>query len=213
MDHKLFFVTRASYYTVAKDGGRRAADDGTGLHFVCTIFAGRNADRVHFRYDGNSKIYVMPAEGGTPKRLTTSATLGRDDVSDRMGPIQYRDGMGKHEPLIVFLAHEILQRFHRLAFSRSDSIGIATAIACAAAEDSFPFRRRLKDGYNRVFPGSSAHGNIYRGGMADDIWIYDFNTGATENVTNNPAQDICPMWGRKQIYFISDRDNRRTCSC
>src|SRR5206468_420215 len=31
----------------------------------------------------------------------------------------------------------------------------------------------------------------------------------TENVTNNPAQDICPMWAPdNKIYFISDRDNR-----
>ena len=45
--------------------------------------------------------------------------------------------------------------------------------------------------------------------MADDVWIYDFKTGATENLTNNPAQDICPMWGPdNKIYFISDRDNR-----
>ena len=45
--------------------------------------------------------------------------------------------------------------------------------------------------------------------MADDVWIYDFKTGVTENLTNNPAQDICPMWGPdNKIYFISDRDNR-----
>src|SRR5438309_2782279 len=49
----------------------------------------------------------------------------------------------------------------------------------------------------------------YRGGMADDIWIYDFKTGATENLTNNPAQDICPMWGPdNRVYFVSDRDGR-----
>ena len=45
--------------------------------------------------------------------------------------------------------------------------------------------------------------------MADDVWIYDFKTGTTENLTNNPAQDICPMWGPdNKIYFISDRDGR-----
>src|SRR5438105_1634802 len=45
--------------------------------------------------------------------------------------------------------------------------------------------------------------------MADDVWIHDFKTGATENLTNNPAQDICPMWGpNNKIYFISDRDGR-----
>ena len=38
------------------------------------------------QYDGNTEVYLMPAEGGVPKRLTYTATLGRDDVSDRMGP-------------------------------------------------------------------------------------------------------------------------------
>jgi len=45
------------------------------------------------QYDGNTEVYVMPAEGGVPKRLTFTATLDRDDVSDRMGPEQHRDDM------------------------------------------------------------------------------------------------------------------------
>ena len=37
-------------------------------------------------YDGNREIYLIPREGGIPKRLTYTPTLSRDDVSDRMGP-------------------------------------------------------------------------------------------------------------------------------
>jgi len=62
--------------------------------------------------------------------------------------------------------------------------------------------------FNRVFREFRTWKH-YRGGMADDVWIYDFKTGATENLTNNPAQDTCPMWGPdNHIYFISDRDGR-----
>ena len=62
--------------------------------------------------------------------------------------------------------------------------------------------------FNRVFREFRTWKH-YRGGMADDVWIYDFKTGTTENLTNNPAQDICPMWGPdNKIYFISDRDGR-----
>jgi tricorn protease len=65
-----------------------------------------------------------------------------------------------------------------------------------------------KMAYNQVFREFRTWKH-YRGGMADDIWIYDFKTGATENLTNNPAQDICPMWASdNKIYFLSDRDNR-----
>ncbi len=45
--------------------------------------------------------------------------------------------------------------------------------------------------------------------MADDIWIYDFATKTVENITNNPALDIIPMWSGDRIYFLSDRDENK----
>ena len=45
----------------------------------------------------------------------------------------------------------------------------------------------------------------YRGGQADDIWIYDGKS--VKNITENEAQDIMPMWIGDEIYFISDRDH------
>jgi len=33
------------------------------------------------QYDGNTEVYVMPADGGTPKRLTYTETEDRDDLS------------------------------------------------------------------------------------------------------------------------------------
>ena len=37
-------------------------------------------------YDGNREVYIIPADGGEPRRLTYTATNARDDVGDRMGP-------------------------------------------------------------------------------------------------------------------------------
>jgi tricorn protease len=62
--------------------------------------------------------------------------------------------------------------------------------------------------YNRVFREFRTW-KRYRGGMADDIWIYDFNTRQSVNLTDNPAQDIFPMWHDNRIYFVSDRDERK----
>ena len=62
-----------------------------------------------------------------------------------------------------------------------------------------------KMAYNRIFREFRTW-KRYRGGMADDIWIYDFATQQIENITNNPAQDIIPMWHESKIYFLSDRD-------
>ena len=59
--------------------------------------------------------------------------------------------------------------------------------------------------YNRVFREFRTW-KYYRGGMADDIWIYDFKSKKVENITNNNAQDIFPMWHGDKVYFLSDRD-------
>jgi tricorn protease len=62
--------------------------------------------------------------------------------------------------------------------------------------------------YNRIFREFRTW-KRYRGGMADDIWIYDFDTKKTENITDNPGLDIIPMWSGKKIYFVSDRDENK----
>ena len=42
--------------------------------------------------------------------------------------------------------------------------------------------------------------------MADDVWVYDFETKKTVNLTNTPAQEVFPMWHGERIYFLSDRE-------
>src|SRR5439155_547856 len=90
-------------YTVAKEGGiARRITSGPGY----TSFPRFSPDGTQLaftsQYDGNTEVYVMLAEGGAPKRLTTSATLGRDDISDRMGPNNLVMAWENTKPLVVF---------------------------------------------------------------------------------------------------------------
>ena len=50
-----------------------------------------------------------------------------------------------------------------------------------------------KIAYNRIFREFRTW-KYYEGGMADEVWIHDFTTKETKKVTDNPAQDIIPMW-------------------
>src|SRR5438046_1262391 len=209
-DKEIVFCYGGELYTVGKDGGiARRLTSGPGY----TSFPRFSPDgkQVAFtsEYDGNREVYVMPAEGGTPKRLTISATLGRDDVSDRMGPNNIVMAWENTKPLIVF-------RSRMKSFN--DFIGSLFTVGLdAELPQQVPVPRGgftsfspddSKMAFNRVFREFRTWKH-YRRGMADDIWIHDFKTGATENLTNNPAQDICPMWGPdNKIYFISDRDGR-----
>src|SRR5438552_1615927 len=102
-DREIVFCYAGELYTVGKDGGiARRLTSGPGY----TSFPRFSPDgkQVAFtsEYDGNREVYVMPAEGGTPKRLTISATLGRDDISDRMGPNNIVMAWENTKPLVVF---------------------------------------------------------------------------------------------------------------
>ena len=201
---QIVFCYAGELYTVAKEGGiARRITSGPGY----TSFPRFSPDGTQLaftsQYDGNTEVYVMPAEGGAPKRLTTSATLGRDDISDRMGPNNLVMAWENTKPLVVF-------RSRMKSFN--DFIGqLFTVGLDAELPQQLPVPRGgfvsfspddSKMAFNRVFREFRTWKH-YRGGMADDIWIYDFKNGTTENLTNNPAQDICPMWGPdNRIYFI-----------
>src|SRR6184192_785044 len=209
-DTQIVFCYAGEIYTVGKDGGfARRLTSGPGYSSFPRISPDGKQIAFTSQYDGNTEVYIMPAEGGAPKRLTTSATLGRDDISDRMGPNNLVMAWENTKPLVVC-------RSRMKSFN--DFIGSLFTVGLdAELPQQLPVPRGgfvsfspddSKMAYNRVFREFRTWKH-YRGGMADDIWIYDFKTGATENLTDNPAQDICPMWGPdNKIYFISDRDNR-----
>ena len=204
---QLVFSYAAQLYTVGIEGGAaRRLTNGPGY----AIFPRFSADGTQIaftaQYDGNTEVYLMPAEGGTPKRLTYTAQVERDDLSDRLGPnnivmawtntsreIVYRSRANSSDPfngrLLAVGPDGDLPR--TLPVPRGGFLSLSP-------DDS-------KMAYNRIFREFRTWKD-YRGGMADDIWIYDFKTGSIENITNNPASDVIPMWGpNNRIYFLSDR--------
>jgi tricorn protease len=207
---QIVFCYAGELYSVGKDGGiARRLTSGPGYSSFPHFSPDGSQLAFTSQYDGNTEVYVMPAEGGAPKRLTITATLGRDDISDRMGPNNIVMTWQNTKPLIVF-------RTRMKSFD--DFIGQLYAVGLdAELPQQVPVPRGgfvsfspddSKIAYNRVFREFRTWKH-YRGGMADDVWIHDFKTGKTENLTNNPAQDICPMWAAdNRIYFLSDRDGR-----
>lgn len=157
------------------------------------------------QYDGNTEVYLMDSKGGEPTRLTFTATNSRDDLGDRMGPNNMvltwsPDGKG------IVYRNRISSSFDGKLWKISPDGGMPEQIPlpeggfCSYSPDG------KKLAYNRVMREFRTW-KYYRGGMADDIWIYDPEAGKVENITDNVAQDIVPMWIGDEIYFISDRDN------
>ena len=160
-------------------------------------------------YDGNREVYLIPSGGGAPKRLTYTPSIVRDDISDRMGPNNLVMGWTHDGQKIVFRS--------RMAEWNDFNGQLYLASKDGGAPDKLPLPRGgfcsyspddTKLAYNRIFREFRTW-KRYRGGMADDIWIYDFAAKTIENITNNPALDIIPMWSGNRIYFLSDRDEAK----
>ncbi|MHB8055316.1 MAG: S41 family peptidase, partial [Candidatus Aminicenantales bacterium] len=160
-------------------------------------------------YDGTRDVYVIPAGGGVPRRVTYTASLGRDELSDRMGPNNIVMGWRHDGKSIVFRSRmrewdDFLGQLYLVPAEGGTpaDLPLPRGGFCSFSPDD------SKLAYNRIFREFRTW-KRYRGGMTDDIWIYDFATKKTENITNNDAGDIYPMWSGETIYFLSDRDENK----
>ena len=86
--NQIVFTYAGDLYTVDKTGGnaRKLTNDENGFEMFARFSPDGKQVAFTAQYDGNTEVYIIPADGGVPVRLTYTATLNRDDVSDRMGP-------------------------------------------------------------------------------------------------------------------------------
>ncbi|MFA6467472.1 MAG: S41 family peptidase [Bacteroidota bacterium] len=204
---KLVFTYAGDLYTVSSQGGvARKITSDVGMEMFARFSPDGKNIAFTGQYDGNTEVFVIPAEGGSPRRLTYTATLDRDDVSDRMGPNNIVMSW-KDNSTVIYRSRRIeFNDWKGQLYYASIDGGIPNQLPLPRGGwNSFsPDGKKLA--YNRIFREFRTW-KRYRGGQADDIWIYDFATRKTENITNNSAQDIFPMWAGNKIYFISDRES------
>jgi tricorn protease len=207
--NKIVFSYAGDLYTVDTDGGTaRRLTSHKGYEMFPRFSP--NGEKVAFtgQYNGNTEVFTIPEEGGSPKRITYTATLQRDDVADRMGPNNIVMTWTPNGESIVF-------RSRKKSFN--SFIGQLFKVP---VEGGIPEQLPLPEGgfcsyspggdrmaYNQVFREFRTWKH-YRGGMADDIWIHDFNTHETKAITSHKGQDIIPMWKGNTVYFLSDRNWR-----
>jgi tricorn protease len=205
--NQVVFSYGGDLYTTNLDGGiaRRLTSD-PGYEMFPRFSPDGKTIAFTAQYDGNTEVYVMPATGGLPKRLTYTATLSRDDISDRMGPNNMVMTWTPDGKRIIYRSRDI---------SYNDFVGFLYAVSIDGGQ---PERLPLSTGgfcsyspdgkklaFNRVMREFRTW-KYYKGGMADDIRIFDTETKEIINITNHVAQDIFPMWHGQKIYYLSDRD-------
>jgi tricorn protease len=155
------------------------------------------------QYDGNFNVYIMPREGGQPRQLTYLPDIG--PVPQRMGPNNEVIAWTPDSKRIVFLSR---RNTFNTWFGRLFTVSVDGGLP-----DQLPINKggllsfssdRTRIAYNRIFRNFRARKH-YKGGMAQDIWIYDFKANHVEQVTHYPGTDTFPMWRGDTLFWVSDR--------
>jgi tricorn protease len=191
-------------WVVDRAGGTaRRLTAGVGLEAHPVISP--DGSRVAFagEYDGNLDVYVVPIEGGEPRRVTYHPD---PDLPVAWTP----DG----KSILFRSTRSSYGRFTRL-FTVPVGGGPETELPLPMAEEGsyspdgshlayVPFTN------NRGFPGGYIAWKKYRGGSAPFIWIADLKTSAVAPVPHTDSNDFNPMWIGSKVYFLSDRDGSAT---
>ncbi|MCK4749921.1 MAG: PD40 domain-containing protein, partial [Bacteroidales bacterium] len=144
-------------------------------------------------YDGNTDVYVMNMYGGEITRVTFHP--GSDVVI----------GWHPEKNKIIFSAsRENFPGLGQLYLVSPDGTGLEKLIFHEAAQGTYsPDGKHFA--YNKTFREFRTW-KRYKGGRAQEIYLYDFETDEEKNLSNFEGTDRIPMWWGDKIYFSSDRD-------
>ncbi len=193
--NEVVFVYANDIWKATTDGGnaiRLTSDEGyeSSPHFS------NDGKQIAFtaQYDGNVDVFVIPASGGEPKRLTYHPS---PDIVQGWTP----DG-------------EVLFRS-----SRESQPTMTNKFFTVSTNGGFPQALDIKRAaYGEISPdgkhiaytpitGWDAEWRNYRGGQAMPIWVVDMKTNElirTQQPTNERHLD--PVWLNGLVYFMSERD-------
>jgi len=180
-------------WSVPKDGGA-ARQLTTGGHESNPVFS-PDGNWIAFsaNYDGNRDVYVVPAAGGEPKRLTwypgQDGALGWTPDGKRVLFLSDRD------------AYADMTRMYTVPMEG----GVAEVLPMWRAFDGGYSPDGERIAYVPNFQWQQAW-KRYRGGQTTPIYIVRLKDLQLEKVPRENSNDSSPTWFRDKVYFLSDRN-------
>jgi len=198
----IVFSYAGDLWAVARDGGEASRlTTGVGREFN-PLFS-PNGQWIAFtgEYDGNVDVYVMPAAGGVPRRLTYHP--GPDQLAGWTP-----DG---RQVLMVSGRSAETGRTAQLFTMAVDGVYPTPVPLPMAYEGSYS-----PDGARLAYvplPRSFNAWKHYRGGTATPVFIANLSDSSVEKIPRADSNDFNPMWpagDARKIYFLSDRNGAIT---
>ena len=190
---QIAFVYGGDLWSVSRSGGvaqRLTAGIGT----VSRPAFSPDGSEIAFtgNYNGNSDVYLIPAGGGEPKRLTYHP-------SPDLVVGWTRDG----KQVLFASNRSSFESFNRL-FTISRKGGFPAELPLPiAAEGSYS-----PDGSQLAYVPLDHAFEIwkrYRGGRTSPIWIAHLSDSSVSKIPRDNSNDFDPLWVDHRIFFLSDR--------
>ena len=198
----IVFSYAGDLWAVARDGGEASRlTTGVGREFS-PLFS-PNGQWIAFtgEYDGNVDVYVMPAAGGVPRRLTYHP--GADELAGWTPD-------GRHVLMVSARSAET-RRTAQLFTMAVDGVHPTPVPLPMAYEGSYS-----PDGARLAYvplPRSFNAWKRYRGGTATPVFVANLSDSSVEKIPRTDSNDFNPMWPAgesRKVYFLSDRDGAIT---
>lgn len=199
------FIYAGDVWAVPRSGGvARQLTSDPGLELFPRYSPDGSLIAFTGQYDGNRDVYVVPAERGEPKRLTFWTDTGHP--TERAGPNNMVIGWTPDGKRVLFRSRH--QAWEDRA-GRLYTVGLDGGLPEPLPMPEGGLAAFSPDGrqvvYNRIWRNFRTW-KRYRGGMTQNLWIYDIPANRLEKLTENDSTSTEPVWIGDRIYFDSDRD-------
>ncbi len=155
------------------------------------------------QYGGDEQVYVMPAEGGTPRQLTFYPAIG--PLPDRWGYDNQVYGWTPDGSAVLFRS---LRDAHALSASRLYTVPLQGGPASALPMPQSGAGSFSPDGTHIVYSPQwrdFRSEKRYQGGWANLLYVFDLRTPSLKQLPHEQRSDRDPMWIGDAVYFNSDR--------
>ena len=158
------------------------------------------------QYDGDEQVYVIPASGGEPRRLTWYPAQG--PLPPRWGYDHQVFGWTPDGSAVLFRS---LRDAGGASEGRLYTVSVdgglpeALPMPTSGAGDFSPDGTQMV--YSPLFR-DFRHWKRYQGGWAQDLYLFDLTTSKVTPIAHSARTERDPMWIGEEIYFVSDRDDR-----
>jgi len=191
---QIAFAYGGNIWVVNRDGGRaERLVTGTGLETGPWFSPDGKWITFTGDYEGNRDVYVVPAAGGDPRRLTyhpsEDAAIGWTPDSSRV--LFSSDRASYSAPTQIYTV------------PLTGGFPVELPLPMAFEASLSPDEKSLA--YVPVFQWEPAWKD-YRGGQTTAIWIVRLSDLSLEKIPRENSNDKDPMWVGDTVYFLSDRN-------